>query len=72
VTPHAATDLVYDRPSPIGAQSQLVHAAIDTGLARGAIEATLAFVRTQARPWIDSGKEKPRKIHTRSLLSGTS
>lgn len=50
--------LVYDRPSPIGAQSQLLHAAIDTGIARGALEATLDFVRNQARPWIDSGKDK--------------
>ena len=50
--------LVYDRPSPIGAQSQLLHAAIDAGIARGAIEQTIAFVRNKARPWIDSGKEK--------------
>jgi SfnB family sulfur acquisition oxidoreductase len=49
--------LVYDRPSPIGAQSQLLHAAIDAGVARGAISATIDFVRTQARPWIDSGKD---------------
>jgi SfnB family sulfur acquisition oxidoreductase len=50
--------LVYDRPSPIGAQSQLLHAAIDTGLAKGAIAATIDFVRTQSRPWIDSGKDR--------------
>lgn len=50
--------LVYDRPSPIGAQSQLLHAAIDVGIARGAITATIDFVRTQSRPWIDSGKDK--------------
>jgi len=50
--------LVYDRPSPIGAQSQLLHAAIDVGIARGAIATTIDFVRTQSRPWIDSGKER--------------
>jgi SfnB family sulfur acquisition oxidoreductase len=50
--------LVYDRPSPIGAQSQLLHAAIDIGIARGAIAATIDFVRHQSRPWIDSGKDK--------------
>jgi SfnB family sulfur acquisition oxidoreductase len=52
-----AAHLVYDRPSPIGAQSQLLHAAIDTGIAAGAIAATIAFVREQARPWIDSGRD---------------
>jgi SfnB family sulfur acquisition oxidoreductase len=50
--------LVYDRPSPIGAQSQLLHAAIDVGIARGAIAATIDFVRSQSRPWIDSGKDR--------------
>lgn len=50
--------LVYDRPSPIGAQSQLLHAAIDAGIARGAIERTIDFVRHKARPWIDSGKDR--------------
>ena len=50
--------LVYDRPSPIGAQSQLLHAAIDIGIARGAIATTIEFVRTQSRPWIDSGRDR--------------
>ncbi|HVJ41200.1 MAG TPA: SfnB family sulfur acquisition oxidoreductase [Dongiaceae bacterium] len=50
--------LVYDRPSPIGAQSQLLHAAIDAGIARGAIDRTIDFVRNKARPWIDSGKDR--------------
>ncbi len=37
--------------------SQIIQSAIDAGIARGAIEDTIAFVRTQSRPWIDSGKE---------------
>lgn len=49
--------IVYERPSAAGPQSQLIHAAIDLGIARGATEATLDFVRRRARPWIDSGQE---------------
>lgn len=49
--------VVYENPSAIGPQSQLLHAAIDAGIARGAFTATLDFIRSQARPWIDSGKD---------------
>lgn len=49
--------LVYENPSAVGPQSQLLHAAIDAGIARGAFNATLDFIRSQARPWIDSGKD---------------
>ena len=50
--------LVYELPSAAGPQSQLIHAAIDLGLAEGAVEATLNFVKNRARPWIDSGLDK--------------
>ncbi|WP_162918665.1 SfnB family sulfur acquisition oxidoreductase [Phyllobacteriaceae bacterium SYSU D60010] len=50
--------IVYERQSAVGPQSQLIHAAIDAGIARGAIDATIDFVRHQARPWIDSGQDK--------------
>lgn len=50
--------LVYDQPSAIGPQSQLIHAAIDAGIARGILQATVDFVRQQARPWIDSHAAK--------------
>ncbi|RWF05631.1 MAG: SfnB family sulfur acquisition oxidoreductase [Mesorhizobium sp.] len=50
--------LAYDQASPAGPQSQLVHASIDAGIARGAIETTIRLVRDHARPWIDSGKER--------------
>lgn len=50
--------IAYDRPSTAGPQSQILHASIDVGLARGIIEKTIQFVRESARPWIDSGVEK--------------
>ncbi len=50
--------IVYENPSAVGPQSQLIHAAIDTGIARGAIEATIDLVRHHARPWIDSGSDR--------------
>jgi alkylation response protein AidB-like acyl-CoA dehydrogenase len=46
-----------NEPSSNGSVSQIIQAAIDAGIARGAIEATIRFVREHARPWIDSGQE---------------
>ena len=50
--------LATDTPTVHGAVSQIIHAAIDAGLAHRAIEDTIAFVRTHARPWADSGQDK--------------
>jgi SfnB family sulfur acquisition oxidoreductase len=47
----------FERPTSVGPFAQLLHAAIDIGIARGAYEATLAFVRERARPWPDAGIE---------------
>lgn len=47
----------FDRPTVGGPVSQIIQSAIDLGIARGAIEDTIAFVKTKSRPWIDSGKE---------------
>jgi SfnB family sulfur acquisition oxidoreductase len=44
-------------PNLYGPTSQLIQAAIDLGIARAAIAETIAFVKTRARPWMDSGKE---------------
>lgn len=41
-------------PTGYGAFAQLLHAAIDTGIARGALDAAAEFVRTQARPWFEA------------------
>jgi SfnB family sulfur acquisition oxidoreductase len=46
-----------ERPSSNGCVSQIMHAAVDAGIARGAIEETIRFVRNHVRPWIDSGQE---------------
>jgi SfnB family sulfur acquisition oxidoreductase len=46
-----------ERPSSNSSVSQIIHAAVDAGIARGAIEETIRFVRNHVRPWIDSGQE---------------
>ncbi|MNP01294.1 Dibenzothiophene desulfurization enzyme C [compost metagenome] len=48
----------FERPTTVGPFAQILHAAIDAGIARGAYEDALTFVRERARPWIDSGVEK--------------
>ena len=48
----------FERPTTVGPFAQLLHAAIDTGIARGAYEDLLQFVRHKARPWIDAGVER--------------
>ena len=48
----------FERPTAIGPFAQLLHAAIDLGIGRGALAATLGFVRERARPWIDAGVQK--------------
>jgi len=45
----------YDKPTADGAIFQIIQAAVDTGIARAAIEETIAFVRTKSRAWVDSG-----------------
>ncbi len=45
----------FEKPTADGAIFQVVQAAVDTGIARGAIEETIRFVKTSTRPWVDSG-----------------
>jgi alkylation response protein AidB-like acyl-CoA dehydrogenase len=45
------------QPSLYGPVSQIIQAAIDLGIARAALAETVRFVKTRARPWMDSGKE---------------
>ena len=59
----AAQDVIpfqsaFERPTTVGPLAQILHAAIDTGIARAAFEDALHFVRTKTRPWIDSGNDK--------------
>ncbi|MCJ8203732.1 SfnB family sulfur acquisition oxidoreductase [Pseudomonas sp. RGM2987] len=49
---------VNEKPNVQGAISQLIQAAIDAGIARGAIDDAIAFVRERARPWIDAKVER--------------
>ncbi len=48
----------FERPTPAGAISQFIQAAVDAGIARGAIAETIQYVQSKARAWIDSGVEK--------------
>lgn len=48
----------FERPTTVGPLAQILHAAIDTGIARAAYEDALHFVRTKTRPWIDATHEK--------------
>ncbi|MET3135313.1 SfnB family sulfur acquisition oxidoreductase [Oxalobacteraceae bacterium GrIS 1.11] len=45
----------FAEPTMIGAASQLIHASIDAGIAREAINEAIEYVRTKSRPWADSG-----------------
>ncbi len=45
----------FERPTAAGAISQFIQAAVDLGIARRAINDTIAYVKQYARPWIDSG-----------------
>jgi len=47
----------YDKPTADGAIFQIIQAAVDTGIARAAIEDTIDFVKTKSRAWVDSGLE---------------
>jgi SfnB family sulfur acquisition oxidoreductase len=47
----------YDKPTADGAIFQIIQVAVDTGIAKAAIDETVSFVRTKSRPWIDSGKD---------------
>ncbi|MEG3131738.1 SfnB family sulfur acquisition oxidoreductase [Pantoea cypripedii] len=44
-----------EKPTLRGAVSQLIQAAIDAGIAQGALDDALAFVRSSSRPWVDAG-----------------
>ncbi len=48
----------FERPTAAGAISQFIQSAVDAGIARGAIQETINYVRQHARPWVDSGLDK--------------
>lgn len=51
VVPYTA---LFDGPTTYGARAQVLHAALDAGIARGALDAAVAAVG-RARPWFESG-----------------
>ncbi|RPF30776.1 SfnB family sulfur acquisition oxidoreductase [Streptomyces sp. TLI_185] len=52
VLPH---HLTFQGPQLHGAVAQLLHAAIDAGIAGGALAEAAEFVRSKSRPWFESG-----------------
>ncbi|MBG0822652.1 SfnB family sulfur acquisition oxidoreductase [Planomonospora sp. ID91781] len=52
VVPH---HLTFTGPQLHGAYAQLLHAAIDVGIAGAALRDAADFVRTRSRPWFESG-----------------
>jgi SfnB family sulfur acquisition oxidoreductase len=55
----------FEVPQQLGARAQLVHAAIQTGIAGGALRDARAFVRTRARP----AGEDPHTIYRYGQLA---
>ncbi|QKV91797.1 SfnB family sulfur acquisition oxidoreductase [Streptomyces sp. NA02950] len=52
VIPH---HLTFQGPQLHGSVAQLLHTAIDAGIASGALAEAVEFVRTSSRPWFESG-----------------
>jgi alkylation response protein AidB-like acyl-CoA dehydrogenase len=48
----------FERSGTIGSVGQIIHAAVDLGIARAALADMIDFVKTKARPWMDSGVER--------------
>ncbi|NTH80671.1 SfnB family sulfur acquisition oxidoreductase [Rhizobium rhizogenes] len=48
----------FERPTTIGSVGQIIHAGVDLGIARAAFAETVVFVKTNARPWMNSGVER--------------
>lgn len=55
VTPYEAA---FTGPQTAGALAQVLHAAIDAGIARAALADAAAFVRTRSRPYPDAGVDR--------------
>lgn len=67
----------FEVPQQLGARAQLVHAAIQVGIAGGALRDAREFVRTKARPffeaatagWAPTAAEDPHTIHRYGRLA---
>ncbi|AEH10702.1 MULTISPECIES: SfnB family sulfur acquisition oxidoreductase [Protofrankia] len=48
---------IFDGPTTYGARAQVLHAALDAGIARGALDAAVGQV-ARARPWFESDEQR--------------
>lgn len=64
ITPYAVT---FDQPQTYGAFAQVLHAAIDAGIARAALTDAAWFVRHRSRPYpdanVDRAADDPLVVH---------
>ncbi len=69
ITPFQVVDheRLFEQPTPMGPFAQIIHAAVQVGIARGALAETVSYVRAHARPFfeleIEHGYEDPHTIH---------
>jgi SfnB family sulfur acquisition oxidoreductase len=69
VTPFQTVDhdVSFEQPTPMGPFAQIIHAAVQVGIARGALAETISYVRAHSRPFfeltIEHGYEDPHTIH---------
>jgi SfnB family sulfur acquisition oxidoreductase len=60
-------DKSFEKPTPMGPFAQIIHAAVQVGIARGALAETISYVRAHSRPFfeltIEHGYEDPHTIH---------
>jgi alkylation response protein AidB-like acyl-CoA dehydrogenase len=49
---------VFAGPQTYGSYAQLMHTAIDVGIARGTLNEAVSFVQTRARPWFEAGVDR--------------
>ncbi|WP_416668836.1 SfnB family sulfur acquisition oxidoreductase [Egbenema bharatensis] len=65
--------LAFEQQTTMGAIAQIMHAAVDIGIAHAALKDCLEFVRQHTRPWVDSGVEQgyedPLLIYTVGQLT---
>ncbi len=46
---------LFEQPTSMGPFAQIMHVAIDQGIARGALAEAIGFIRAHTRPWRESG-----------------
>ncbi len=69
ITPFQTVDheIVFEQPTAMGPVAQIIHAAVQVGIARGALRETVSYVRQYARPFFEldiaHGYEDPHVIH---------